>query len=61
MMDQQNDASRENIDLITILGLLVGNSFDYLKLFLPLFIFYKLYIKYHTHFKKSNHYVLLLQ
>lgn len=44
--------STEYMDLFTIAGLLIGNSLDYLKLFLPLLIFYKVYIKFHSKFKK---------
>ncbi len=53
-MNEQNGKSATDINLISLLGLLVGNSIDYLKLFLPLLIFYKLYIKFHAKFKKGK-------
>ena len=53
-MNEQDGKSATDINLISLLGLLVGNSIDYLKLFLPLLIFYKLYIKFHAKFKKGK-------
>ncbi len=53
-MSDTEQISTDSIDLISLAKLLLGNSLDYLLVFLPLYILYRAYIKYNTTFKRGE-------
>jgi hypothetical protein len=53
-MTTEEQKSHVNIDLISLLKLVIGNSFDYILLFFPLLIIFKIYSQYHSILKESK-------
>ena len=46
-----------DMDLLAIIHLLIGNSFDYLLLFLPLYILYTIYSKYNERIRLCKYFI----